>query len=237
MRGWWLVVASVVAWMGAANAAPLSPVGSEFQVNTSTSFNSYPHVAPAPSGDALVVWMDNAADGSSGGILARRASSTGSVLGTEFLLNTTTTGSQDRSHVASVPGGGFVVTWQSYAQDGSSLAVVARRFASDGAALGSEIAVNAYTTGAQQRPDVAVDGAGGFVVVWDSAAEDGDQTGVFGQRFTSAGVPAGSEFRVNGYTTSYQYQPAVAATASGGFVVVWDSFGQDGDGAGVFARR
>src|SRR2546421_1998113 len=33
--------------------------------------------------------------------------------------------------------------------------------------------------------------------------------------------PLGSEFRVNSYTTNNQQQSAVAADASGGFLVVW----------------
>jgi hypothetical protein len=51
-----------------------------------------------------------------------------------------------------------------------------------------------------------------------------------------AQVPAGGEFRVNTYTTTRQWQPAVAA-APGGFVVVWDSEDQGGYGTGVFGQR
>ena len=47
-------------------------------------------------------------------------------------------------------------------------------------------------------------------------------TGVFAQRFSSAGVPVGAEFQVNAYTNFVnQAAPAVAASASGDFVVVW----------------
>jgi hypothetical protein len=47
----------------------------------------------------------------------------------------------------------------------------------------------------------------------------------------------GAEFRVNSYLPDSQQEPKVAADASGGFVVVWESFGQDGSAAGIFARR
>ena len=48
----------------------------------------------------------------------------------------------------------------------------------------------------------------------------------------------GGEFQVNQYTTNHQYQPAVAASASGDFVVSWSSAGQEGPGApGIFAAR
>ena len=51
-------------------------------------------------------------------------------------------------------------------------------------------------------PSVASDAAGNFVVVWDSADQDGSDVGVFGQRYASSGAPLGPEFRVNTYTTS-----------------------------------
>jgi len=61
-----------------------------------------------------------------------------------------------------------------------------------------------------------------------------------------AGLPApagaqalGTEFQVNTYTTSHQLSSGpgahqVAADASGNFVVVWNSNGQDGSLDGIF---
>ena len=40
----------------------------------------------------------------------------------------------------------------------------------------------------------------------------------------------GNEFQVNTYTTSYQRNPSVAMDADRNFVVVWDSYDQDGSG-------
>jgi hypothetical protein len=102
---------------------------------------------------------------------------------------------------------------------------------------GGEFAVNTYTTGNQFMPDVAADGSGRFVIVWESAGQDGNQSGIFGQRFSARGTPLGSEFRINVFTTSNQFGPRVAANAAGNFVVVWTSAnGQDGSGNGVVGR-
>ena len=49
--------------------------------------------------------------------------------------------------------------------------------------LGGEFQVNTYTTSSQSGPSVAMDGAGNFVVVWQSSGQDGSSGGVFGQRF------------------------------------------------------
>jgi len=48
--------------------------------------------------------------------------------------------------------------------------------------------------------------------------------------------PVGPHFRVNEYTNGMQRRARVAALPDGAFVVTWSSEGQDGDGAGVFAR-
>jgi hypothetical protein len=107
--------------------------------------------------------------------------------------------------------------------------------------VGEEFQVNTYTTedqrtGAGVGHFVATDAGGNFVVVWTSYYQDGSFSGIFGQRFESAGGPLGTEFRVNSYTTHYQNAPAVAADPSGNFVVVWSGRDQ-GDSDGVFGQR
>ena len=71
----------------------------------------------------------------------------------------------------------------------------------------------------------------------DQFGQDGSGASVHGQRFDSAGAVAGSEFRVNTYTTSSQSRPAVAQASDGSFVVVWNSYGQDGSQYGVHGQR
>ncbi|MGB5173125.1 MAG: hypothetical protein WBQ30_00135, partial [Thermoanaerobaculia bacterium] len=97
--------------------------------------------------------------------------------------------------------------------------------------LGDEFQVNSYTTDYQAGPEVGMGDDGEFVVVWDSKdGQDGDLTGVFGQRFTRSGVPIGSEFQANTHTTGRQNRSSVGVTPNGSFVVSWDSTdGQDGD--------
>src|SRR5262249_28469472 len=114
------------------------------------------------------------------------------------------------------------------------------RFASDGTPVNSEFQVNSYTTSEQNAPDVADDGAGGFVVVWQSVRQDDPTTntfGIFGQRFNSDGSRAGSEFQVNTYTTGQQFHPAVGYDGGSGFAVAWISNNQDGGGTGIFGQH
>jgi hypothetical protein len=47
----------------------------------------------------------------------------------------------------------------------------------------------------------------------------------------------GSEFPVNSFSVNDQRRPALAIGSAGGFVVVWQSRGQDRSRWGVFAQR
>jgi hypothetical protein len=101
---------------------------------------------------------------------------------------------------------------------------------------GGEVRANDYTTGNQSRPAVAIDQDDNFVVVWDSFGQDGDLEGVFVRRFDESGSALTPEIPVNTYTTDFQRNPAVAMKASGEFVVVWQSFQQDGSYGGIFGQ-
>jgi hypothetical protein len=100
---------------------------------------------------------------------------------------------------------------------------------------GPEHRVNTYTTGAQDDPAVAVQGAM-VLVAWESPGQDGSGDGVFVRRSGRGGDGAPEEVQVNTYTTNAQDDPAIAALADGTFVVAWESTGQDGSGEGVYAR-
>lgn len=97
--------------------------------------------------------------------------------------------------------------------------------------------VNAYTPDVQGNPAVAGRADGSFVVVWESNGQDGDYLGVFGRRLAADGLPLGPEQQVSTYVFGRQASPAVAAAASGAFMVVWEGYGEGGDFGDVFARR
>ncbi|HET8645277.1 MAG TPA: S-layer homology domain-containing protein, partial [Vicinamibacteria bacterium] len=152
-----------------------------------------------------------------------------------FLVNAYTTGSQTEGRIAMTGDGRFVVVWTSYPQDGSLQGVFGRRFGPSGNPLGAEFQVNTITTGAQYAPAVDVARDGSFVVAW--LQSDGSDQGVFAQRFDAAGTRVGSELQVNTFTTNRQRTPAVSTNERGDFVVVWESFLQDGSVQGIFGQR
>ena len=215
-------------------------VGGEFQVNTTTSNHQRESSAVGLTGGGfVVVWQDEGgADGSGYGIFGQRYDVDGVAAGSEFQVNIYTSSHQYEPSIASLTNGGFVVTWASNAQDGSSYGVYGQRFNADGTTAGSEFLVNTTTSNHQREQAVVGLLGGGFVVVWqDEGGADGSSLGVFGQRYDSADVKVGGEFQINTYTSSWQYRPSVAALENGGFVVFWSSYNQDGSSYSVFGQR
>jgi hypothetical protein len=214
-----------------------APQGGEFQVNSYTpSSQKEPAAAMDDDGDFVVVW-GNLLDESGFEVFARRFDASGIPQGIELQINTYTVGNQRFPAVAVEGDGDFVVAWQSNGQDGDGAGVFARRFASSGLPEGAEVRANSFTVGSQAFPVVAVADDGDFVVVWQSASQDGSGGGIFARRFDAFSVPQAAEFRVNAHTSAEQRGPTVAMDNDGGFVVSWSSFDQDGDDFGIFARR
>ncbi len=155
-------------------------------------------------------------------------------VGPEFQVNSYTVAEQSRVDVTVVPGGDFVLVWDS-PQDGDLPGVFGQRVDGSGVFQGVEFQINTTTSSNQSSASVASDGDGDFLVAW-SSIQDGNGNGIFGQLFDSAGAAVGVEFQINAFTTGSQLGPAVAMAAGGGFIVAWQSAGQDGDGNGIFAR-
>lgn len=223
-----------------------APIGDEFQVNTVTASNqSDPQVAALSDGGFVTVWESYGQDGDGFGVFGQRFDADGDPVGTEFAVNTYTTYSQDDPAVAALGDGGFVVAWESSYQDGNGEGVFAQRFDVSGTtplALGNEFQVNSEIYGDQSDPSVAGLSDGGFVIAWESNYQDGDDDGIFSQRFDVYGDTAGSEFQVNTETAYNQSDPSIAALNDGGFVAVWESRYQEGtygDGTyqGIYGQR
>jgi hypothetical protein len=212
-------------------------LGAEFQVNTYTTGGQGGARVAVDAGRRFVVVWTSAHDGGLTGVFGQRYDAAGAPVGSEFRVNTYTTGPQSSPAVAMTSEGAFVVVWASEAQDGDLEGIFGQRYDAAGVPVGSEFRVNTYTTADQSIPVVAMAPGGTFVVVWTSDGQDGSGDGIVGRRFDAAGVALGGEFPVNTYTTSFQFYPAVAMDPGGSFVAVWQSYKQDGSDYGVFGQR
>jgi hypothetical protein len=109
------------------------------------------------------------------------------------------------------------------------------------AALGAEGRVNTTAANAnhplQEFPKVAALTGKRYVVVWENSGANGAPYSIGAQLFTATGAKAGAEFHANSNTAGIKALPAVAGLSDGGFVVAWQSQGQDGSGYGIYAQR
>ena len=203
-----------------------NPVGNEFQVNTYTSSQQEnSSVASLSDGGFIVTWDSKYQDGSQTGIYAQRYDGNGNPVGNEFQVNTYTLNYQSHPSVAGLSNGGFIISWAS--NYGSGFKIYGQRYDSNGNAVGNEFKVNTYMDKIQVYPSVSSLSDGGFVVTWHSLNQDGSGFGIYGQRYDSNGNPVDDEFQVNTYTDDDQVHPSVASLPNGGFVVAWESEGQD----------
>jgi hypothetical protein len=229
------------------NAAGVAQ-GSEFPVRATTGdadrpYPNAPDVAMDAAGDFVVVWQeyDNSFNfcGVSG-IYAQRYNAAGVAQGSDFHVNTTTECDQLFPSVAMDAVGNFVVSWQSYRRNGG-FGIYAQQYNALGEAQGSETLVSTTDLYDNERPSVAMDPAGDFVVSWqgnDRGYYDTvDNYNIYAQRYNATGVAQGNEFPVNSTTVDTQAFSSVAMDAVGNFVVSWHSNLQDGNGFGIYAQR
>ena len=224
--GWFGLLASVAS-------------GGELQVPTTLSDNqTEASVAMDANGNFVVVWTsDGNLDGDGKGIFAQRFDASGTKLGAEVGVNTTSAQDQVQAAVAMDANGNYVVVWSSDRQDpDGSKGVYGQRYNAVGVAQGGEFRINSTAAGDQVSPSVAMNANGDFTVAWTS-----NQSGtldVYARRYNAAGTALGAEMLVNTTLAGQQTEASVAMDASGNFIVVWTADQNlDGDGKGVFAQR
>ena len=211
-------------------------IGSKFLVNEAWNFDDRdPSVSQLQNGSFVVVWEKAVADSDdSFGIQAKLFNNINSTSGTGFKVNTGITYSeQSDPNVTTLQNGNFVVTFQSYEwEDGAGFNIIAKIYDSSANALTPEFLVNTYLNGGVS-PEIISLNDGGFLISWTSSV------GVYARKFDQHGSPVGDEFLVNTYTTSSQKNMSASPLQDGGFIITWESHGQDpaDGGRGVYAQR
>ncbi len=263
--------------------AQFTTLTNETLVNTTTTGDQYAYwwsvrtLAVQPDGGFIIVWIDlGGLDGSAQGIFAQRFNASGAKVGTEFQVNTTTTGDQFSPAMAVAPDGSFIIAWEG---PGSGIDVWAQRFTKNGVKIGTEFLLNTTISGSQRYPELQFYPDGTFVagfvdggqtvlqrfnslgrpigietrissgtgdVVMDALCVRPDNSllmvwtsggDVYGQLFTSTLQPIGSQTRLNSYTSGTQEYAVARVDGAGNFVVAWQDHAQDGSGMGAYYRR
>ena len=213
-------------------------VGGETRVNATTaSSQDTPVVTGLADGGWLVCWTSYDQDGSATGLYQQRYNSAGETVGAEQQVNNQVEDYQLNASVTSLTDGGWLVCWESYAQDGSGYGVYQQRFTADGLTSGEESRVNTQTTGSQNTAAVTALADGGWLVSWMAYSEDGLQSDILQQRYSSAGLPIGAEATVNSSSGTLQESPQTTALLDGGWLVTWHAPQADGNATDIFQQR
>jgi len=192
----WLSDADGWGVVGQRYDASGNTIGSEFQINSYTSSHQWNGGAATgidflANGGFVATWMGPAVGGNNDEILAQVFDASGNKVGSEIWVNTTIDQRQMHPSVRSLSDGSFIVTWQSYVQDGSEYGIYGQRFDVSGTKLGSEFQVNTNTSSNQSLTVIAPLAEGGFAITWQSDSQDGSEEGVYAQRFASP-TPSGT---------------------------------------------
>ncbi|NWF88172.1 MAG: hypothetical protein HXY50_01785, partial [Ignavibacteriaceae bacterium] len=154
----------------------------------------------------------------------------------EFQVNTYSDSTQRWPSISIDGNGNYYVVWQSLLRDSlnTNSNIYLQQFNSNDEKIGSEVLVNGYEWDQQEKPVIATNSSGTSIIAWsilDPFTAYNIHARIFNQN-----TPVGNEINVNTYTEYSQTNPAVAIRDNGDFIVVWDSWFQDGSDRGVFAQ-
>ncbi|MGC4875904.1 hypothetical protein ACLQ26_06450 [Micromonospora sp. DT43] len=208
---WEDVQGTAPATVKAAGFTAPTTRGYEVTASQTTGSHHRPDVAVSASGEALVVWDEDAdANGSYNIGLTRLARSTGAVVMSRRIANAQSGGQQQRASVATTFAGDFTVGWES--DHTGTRGVWARSFTAAGVARHGEVQVSTGTGAV--APGVGIDDVDNVVVGWTVSGVNPDvwARGLNPDGTSTGRLPAQA---LSQTTTGRQEQLAVAASPWG----------------------
>lgn len=211
--------------------------GARMRIDAGVTRASDVDVAMNAAGRFVVAWTDASGGSSAREVGARAFGPDGSPAIGVLDVGSLIAGDPRNPAVAIGDDGRFAVAFESEEALGFGEGVYLSRHDADGTRPFPFLPLPvALALGDQVAPDIAVDAAGDYVVVW--ADRNGAEPGIHGQRIDAAsGLAIGSDFRIDDGSVGSAANPAVAALPRGGFVVAWDGDAGGGAGREVLARE
>ena len=207
----------------------------EIQANTFTySSQDAPAIANYPDGSFVVAWHSRRQQNGKYGIYLQRFSAQGHPLATEQEVNLFTESTQRNPAIAIDTAGGTWVAWESFGQDNSLNAIIARRFSEDRFTGSDEILVNQFTRGNQSSVVAASTGENDVTFAWVTQNMNGDKKQIVARSFSSNGKPICDEHLV-ARSSRHQILPAISSS-QGKAVAVWSELDKFGRPAGIYGR-
>ncbi|MEO0075274.1 MAG: T9SS type A sorting domain-containing protein [candidate division WOR-3 bacterium] len=195
-------------------------VGNNIRVNDDPIGNNQYHPALScdANGNYIVTWMDGRLG--DWNIYAQRFNQTGQAIGTNFLVNDYHTSFQGYPKIATHVNGSFVIVWQDERFNNAD--IFTQVFDANGNRIGNNFRVNDdNTTQNQISPNITIDPAGNFLVVWTDQRQGNSD--IYAQLFDSNYQPINNNFKINDdLTNQNQGAPAIASIPTRKYWIVWD---------------
>ncbi|NKF23720.1 Calx-beta domain-containing protein [Solimonas marina] len=191
-------------------------------VNSGTLFSA--RLAMDAQGNLAVASLVRAADQQSHSVRIRHIEADGT-RGADTQLDDHSTGIL--LDVASNASGATVVVWghsDADADGNTEWQILAQRLNADGTPLGAPIPVNPQPSPTTlDKPVVAVDALGAFVVAWRKPSPSGD---LLARRFDASGTALGDPWVVNtpdstDIFSNFEFYPSIAMRPQGDFAIAW----------------
>lgn len=202
-----------------------------------------PDLASSPSGTFFCVWEDSRAQNPD--IYGAALDSLGFRTTPNLRINDDVGFAEQRTpRVTGIGPDRYLVVWSD--QRSGNPDIVGAYLNESGAPLGLNFVISPDPVGGgsfQGNPALASNAAGLTLVAWVDGREGGTVFGttldIYGQWLDAAGVPLGSNFKINSTTTFQQDgSPTVVADSTQGFVVAWiDKRLGNTDPGDVYAQR
>lgn len=193
--------------------------GGAFAINTDALYNQQEaSISVLDAGRFIVTWANNNGDD----IKAQIFESNGAKVGTEFQLNTTSTGDQFNPSIAGLGNGNFIASWNQV--DGGTDVTRAQLFDHNGNKIGAEFQV-ATNSSDMEGPSsaVALGKLGHFAIAYADSGSHQIKLEVYLPDGTKVGF---GDIAVNTDQTGNNYSPVMVARPDGSFLVAWEHDGQ-----------
>ena len=209
-------------------------------VNTLVLDDQYnPRLAVSNDGSFLVIWESDEPDPDADGagliwIRGQAYDANAQPNGGERLISAISTGAvtQRYADVAALTGGGYVVVWnqESAIAPDTGRNIQARLVSADGAPNGDAFLANSSIGNSEFYNAVTELDDGGFFAVWRRGSD------LWGRQFSSTGVPADDDFKIDTFSPGSIVDPDVVRGADGRVLVVWEDGEESGDGNEIRGR-
>ena len=177
--------------------------------------------------------VSQASDGSGDGVFVTLYDRAGNVRGNTFRVNDSTLDDQRGGTIAMSGNGNFSVGYMSW--ENGQWNTYVKQYYANGVARGPALKLNAPGT-VLNGPYLTIDSAGNTIAT-GSYNVGGNNLDIWMRRISPSNALLGGQITVNTYTAGLQSGGNSAVDSSNNVIVVWDSYGQDGNGWSIYGQR